>query len=80
MWGYKIIRHVEEEYSVKLRHGALYPLLNDLQKKGYVRGHKEAKGGRIRKVYTITSKGIQLVEAYIDFLKEQTQDQGIKAN
>jgi len=71
MWGYKIIKHVEEEYAVRLRHGALYPLLNSLEKKGLLRSKKEAKGGRVRKVYEITSKGIQLVDAYIEFLRNQ---------
>jgi len=36
------------------------------------------KGGRVRKVYQITSKGIQLVDAYYDFLKEQLQKLDIK--
>lgn len=71
MWGYRIIKHVEEQYGIKIRHGALYPLLNSLEKKGFLRSRKEAKGGRVRKIYEITSKGIQLVEAYNRFLKEQ---------
>ncbi len=73
MWGYKIIRFVEKEYGVKLRHGALYPLLRRLEKKGLLRSKEEAKGGRVRKVYGITSKGIQLVDAYYEFMKEQLQ-------
>lgn len=75
MWGYKIIKCVEEQHEITLRHGALYPLLNNLEKKGFLRSRKEAKGGRVRKVYEITSKGIQLVEAYNEFLKEQIQKQ-----
>ena len=75
MWGYKIIKCVEEQHEITLRHGALYPLLNNLEKKGFLRSRKETKGGRVRKVYEITSKGIQLVEAYNEFLKEQIQKQ-----
>jgi len=71
MWGYKIIKCVEEQYEITLRHGALYPLLNNMEKKGFLRSKKEAKGGRVRKVYEITSKGIQLVEAYNNFLLNQ---------
>ncbi len=78
LWGYKIIRDVEEEYGVTLRHGALYPLLNNLEKKGLMRSKKEARKGRVRKVYEITSKGIQLVDAYNEFLKEQMQKQDVK--
>ncbi|RLI16065.1 hypothetical protein DRO44_05690, partial [Candidatus Bathyarchaeota archaeon] len=31
MWGYKIKKEVETRFGVKLRHGALYPLLNSLE-------------------------------------------------
>lgn len=72
-WGYQIIKHVEEVYGVQIRHGALYPLLNSLERKGLLRSRKEAKGGRVRKVYEITSRGIQLLDAYNEFLKEQIQ-------
>jgi len=75
MWGYKIIKRVKEQYEITLRHGALYPLLNNLEKKGFLRCRKEAKGGRVRKVYEITSKGIQLVEAYNEFLQNQLAKQ-----
>lgn len=71
MWGYKMIKIVEEKYGIKLRHGALYPLLNNLERRGFLRSRKETKRGRVRKVYEITSKGIQLVDAYNEFLREQ---------
>ena len=71
MWGYKMIKIVEEKYEIKLRHGALYPLLNNLERKGFLRSKKETKKGRVRKIYEITSKGIQLIDAYNEFLREQ---------
>jgi len=71
MWGYKMIKIVEKKYGIKLRHGALYPLLNNLERKGFLRSKKETKKGRVRKIYEITSKGIQLVDAYNEFLREQ---------
>jgi len=80
MWGYKIIKRVEEQYEITLRHGALYPLLNNLEKKGFLRSRKEAKEGRVRRVYEVTSKGIQLLDAYIKVLQEQIQKQDIKAS
>ena len=78
MWGYRIIRYVEEEYGISIRHGALYPLLNGLEKNGFLRSRKEAKGGRVRKVYEITSKGVQLLDAYSEVLQEQIQKPDIK--
>ncbi|MFP3985902.1 MAG: PadR family transcriptional regulator [Candidatus Bathyarchaeia archaeon] len=74
-WGYKIIKDVKEEHGIKLRHGALYPLLNELEKKGFLKSRKEAKGGRVRKLYEITSKGMRLVNAYHEFLEEQLQNE-----
>jgi PadR family transcriptional regulator PadR len=78
MWGYKVIKKTEGLFGIKIRHGALYPLLNSLEAKGYVRSKKTTKGGRVRKVYEITSKGTQLVDAYYDFLREQLQRLDIK--
>jgi len=78
MWGYKIKKQVEALFGVKLRHGALYPLLNNLERKGFLTSEKQQKGGRTRKVYTITRKGKQYLEAYVSILKDQIQKQDIK--
>jgi len=79
MWGYRIIKHAEEEYGVTLRHGALYPLLNSLEKRGFLRSRRDAEGGRVRKVYEITSKGIQFIDAYNEALHSQMEKQNTKA-
>jgi PadR family transcriptional regulator PadR len=71
MWGYKIIKKTRRLFGIKLRHGALYPLLNSLEAEGYARSKKTTKEGRVRKVYQITPKGTQLINAYHEFLKEQ---------
>ena len=78
MWGYKIIKKTRRLFGVKIRHGALYPLLNSLEAEGYARSKKITKEGRVRKVYTITPKGKQLVKAYHQFLKEQLEGLDIK--
>ncbi len=72
MWGYKIIKEIEERFSVRIGHGALYPLLNALETRGYVASKEEIHGKRVRKVYTITLKGTHLINSYYDFLREQT--------
>jgi len=71
MWGYKMMKTVKEKYGIKLRHGALYPLLNSLERNGFIESKKYTKKGRVRKVYEITSKGIQFINAYNEFLQEQ---------
>jgi DNA-binding PadR family transcriptional regulator len=78
MWGYKIIKKTQRLFEVKLRHGALYPLLNRLEAEEYVRGKKITKKGRVRKVYYIAPKGKQLIETYNQCLKEQLEDLDIR--
>ena len=72
IWGYKIIKETEAKHGVKLRHGALYPMLNNLEAKGFVTSEKELEKGRIRKIYGITPEGKLLLHVYHNFLKEQT--------
>jgi DNA-binding PadR family transcriptional regulator len=78
MWGYKIKNEVQERFGVKLRHGALYPMLNGLEQKGFITSEIQKQGGRTRKVYSITPKGNQYVEEYHSILKEQIQRQDMK--
>jgi DNA-binding PadR family transcriptional regulator len=78
MWGYKIKKQVEAKFDVTLRHGALYPLLNALEEKGFLTSRKQQQGGRTRKVYTITKKGKEYIETYSSILKEQLERIDIK--
>jgi PadR family transcriptional regulator PadR len=71
MWGYRVKKQVETKFDVKLRHGALYPLLNELEHRRFLTSKKEQQGGRTRKVYKITREGEQYVETYHEVLKEQ---------
>jgi DNA-binding PadR family transcriptional regulator len=74
MWGYKIKKQIEALSGVKLRHGALYPLLNRMEREGFLTSQKQKQGKRTRKVYKITAKGKQYIEAYHNILKEQIQN------
>jgi DNA-binding PadR family transcriptional regulator len=78
MWGYMIKKEAETKFGVKLRHSALYPLLNRLEKESFLTSEKQSKGGRTRKVYTITEKGEKYVDAYDIILQEQIKRQDIK--
>ena len=77
LWGYRIKQQVEGNYGVRLRHGALYPMLNKMEKEGLLSSHKEAQGGRIRKTYEITQKGLTLIQAYNEILTEQIQNHAV---
>ena len=78
MWGYKIKKQVETKFSVKLRHGALYPMLNALERKDFLTSKKHKQGGRTRKVYAITKKGEEYIATYGIVLNEQIGDNDIK--
>jgi len=71
MWGYKIKKQAEAKFGVRLRHGALYPLLNELEQESFIIGQNQQQGGRKRKVYTITRKGEEYLKAYNSILKQQ---------
>ena len=73
LWGYKIKKKVETNFQIKLRHGALYPTLNSLEEKGFLTSQKQTKGGRIRKVYTITKDGKEFLQSYYAVLQEQIE-------
>lgn len=78
IWGYKIKKNVETNFHIKLRHGALYPMLNSLEQKGFLTSKKQTEGGRARKIYTITTKGVEYLQSYYDILKEQIDCKDLK--
>jgi len=77
-WGYQIIKKIKALYGIKVRHGALYPLLNKLEKEDYIESRREIQKGRIRKTYTITQKGKQLIQTYYNILRQQIQEKDIQ--
>jgi PadR family transcriptional regulator, regulatory protein PadR len=77
-WGYKIKKQVENEFSIKLRHGALYPTLNSLEEKGFVASKKQQKDGRARKVYTITADGKTYLKIYYGILQGQLNGDSVQ--
>jgi PadR family transcriptional regulator PadR len=78
LWGYKIKKRVEKNFNVKLRHGALYPMLNALERKGFLTSQKQTKSGRARKVYTITKSGEKYLQIYYKILKDQIEGVDLK--
>ncbi len=77
-WGYQIKKQVEAKLGTKVRHGALYPLLNSLERKGFLTSELQLQGKRRRKIYSATRKGQEYIEAYNAILKEQLEKRDIK--
>ena len=49
-------------HGYNLSPGTLYPTLHRLESDGYLKSSSKVVGGKVRKYYTITSKGIMALE------------------
>ena len=65
-YGYEMIALLEATSNqvFQMKEGTLYPILHNLEKKGFVEAYsKETPGGRTRRYYRLTDKGVrQLAE------------------
>jgi len=59
--GYKIIKTLRKRFHVYFGPSTIYPLLNTLEKKGYVKSQWQLHPDRPRKTYIITEKGKTLL-------------------
>jgi len=73
IWGYRIKKKVEADFNIKLRHGALYPMLKSLEQRGFLTSEKQQEGGRARKVYKITKEGKEYLKSYYSIIREQLE-------
>jgi len=71
IWGYRIKKKFETDFNIKLGHGALYPMLNSLEQRGFITSRKQQEGGRARKIYTIRKEGKKYLQSYHAILREQ---------
>ena len=73
-WGYKIKKQIETEFNIKLRHGALYPALSNLEQRGFLESTTQQRGKLNRKVYTITNNGEIYLQTYFNIIKELLEE------
>jgi DNA-binding PadR family transcriptional regulator len=57
MHGYQIITTIRKSFGVYLGPSTIYPLLNTLEKKGYIKSKWNMDNERPRKVYNLTNDG-----------------------
>ena len=50
--------------------GTLYPTLHSLERDGYLRSERRVVGGKMRKYYTITKSGLELLERSREKIRE----------
>jgi PadR family transcriptional regulator PadR len=68
MHGYQIITKIRKTFGVYFGPSTIYPLLNALEKKGYVKSEWNMDSERPRKVYNLTSDGRNLLNFTEDSL------------
>jgi len=59
--GYAIVKEMKRLTGQKFHPGTIYPLLYELEKRGYIAGEWTQKGGRRIKYYLVTENGTKLL-------------------
>ena len=59
--GYGIIKSIRQKFGVYFGPSTVYPLLNELEKKGTIKSEWDLNHDRPRKVYSLTSEGNSLL-------------------
>ena len=72
MYGYEIFQRVKElsDGKILLKDGSLYPALQKMTKDGLLSYQEELVGKRVRKYYSLTTKGKSEKVRYLDELKD----------
>ncbi|MGB9684813.1 MAG: PadR family transcriptional regulator, partial [Candidatus Bathyarchaeales archaeon] len=68
MHGYQIITKIRKNFGVYFGPSTIYPLLNALEKSGYVKSEWDMNNERPRKVYKLTTEGRNLLNFTEDSL------------
>ena len=67
LYGYDIVRALDEEGGLGIAEGTIYPLLSRLKKEGLVESYLEdSPEGPARKYYRLTAAGRRMLEAMND--------------
>ncbi|MDI9644320.1 MAG: PadR family transcriptional regulator [Candidatus Verstraetearchaeota archaeon] len=69
MSGYSVVKELEELTGQHLTPGVVYPLLYELEKEGFIVGEWTQKGRRRIKYYSMTQRGIELLNRLRSFLE-----------
>ncbi len=67
-YGYKIIKDLKD--IIEISESTLYPILRRLEKNGYLSVYTQEHNFRLRKMYSITDKGLERIQEYLGDLQE----------
>ncbi|MEM2995247.1 MAG: PadR family transcriptional regulator [Candidatus Bathyarchaeia archaeon] len=68
MHGYQIITKIRKTFGIYFGPSTIYPLLNTLEKRGYVKSEWNMENERPRKIYKLTTEGQNLLNYTEDSL------------
>jgi len=60
--GYSLILYIKDKFKTLIGPSTLYPILNDLEKQGYIKSEWNFSNARPQKQYHITGKGLRALE------------------
>ena len=61
MHGYKIITSIRRSFGIYFSPSTIYPYLNNLKEKGYIKSQWDTNNDRPRKVYSLTPEGSSIL-------------------
>ncbi len=81
--GYQIISSIRKNFGVYFGPSTIYPLLNSLEEKGYIKSQWDLSNERPRKVYKLTNEGQNLLnftENSLNHICRKISNIGIREN
>lgn len=73
IYGVGIMEELER-HGYRISPGTLYPMLHEMENGGLLRSREFIVGGKVRKVYRATSKGITTLEGLKRFVTELSEE------
>ena len=67
-YGYQLIAKIRKDFGIYLGPSTVYPFLDQLEKKRYVKSAWDMAGDRPRKIYTLTTEGKNILKFAEDSL------------
>jgi DNA-binding PadR family transcriptional regulator len=80
MHGYQIITKIRKSFGVYFGPSTIYPLLSQMEKKGYLSSNWNLNTDRPRKIYTITNEGQNMLNFTENSLRIMTKKLGQDKN
>jgi len=61
MHGYQLITSIRKNFGIIFGPSTIYPLLNTMEKKKFIKGEWDMSGEKPKKIYSVTSDGRQII-------------------